>query len=197
VLEDHREAPPPELAELGRIGLPDVLTVEQDLAEGRLNEPGQATDQRRLAAAGQAHDDEDLALLNVERDIADRDRRPGPSAELATLLVDRRGFQLRFRRPEDLPEVPDGDRRRPRNQRTGRACDGLLESGGHGTGSLNGDGDAWARRYTTCGADGTLRRCLSLRTSRWGPVRCSGRCAWPRDTRRGRSVRALARSRTA
>ena len=49
------------------LGLADVLAVEEDLAGGRLDEPGHAADERRLAAARQAHDDEDLAGPDVER----------------------------------------------------------------------------------------------------------------------------------
>ncbi len=76
VLEDHREPPPAQLAQaLGRSALRDVLAVEQDLAGGRLDEPGHAPDQRGLAAAGQAHHDEDLAGPDVEADVAEGDRR--------------------------------------------------------------------------------------------------------------------------
>ena len=52
----------------------DVLAVEVDLAQRRLDQAGQAADERGLAAARQPHDDEDLAGLDVERDVADRDR---------------------------------------------------------------------------------------------------------------------------
>ena len=41
--------------------------VEEDLAGGRLDQPRQAAHQRRLAGAGEAHDDEDLAGADVER----------------------------------------------------------------------------------------------------------------------------------
>ena len=95
------------------VALTDVLAVEQDLAGGRLDEPGHAADERRLAAAGQAHDDEDLARPDVERDVAQADRRAGLRAELVARQVGvGRADDLVLGRPEDLPEVPDGERRR-------------------------------------------------------------------------------------
>ena len=69
VLEDHREAMPAQLAEPRLVGLADVLSVEEDLAGGRFDEARQAANQRRLATAGQAHDDEDLTRLDVKRDV--------------------------------------------------------------------------------------------------------------------------------
>src|SRR6185369_10639992 len=161
VLEDHREAPPPELAELRLVGLPDVVAVEQDLAERRLDQAGEAADERRLTAARQAHDDEDLAGLDVERDVADRDRRAGPLPELLARLVGRRRGGLAFRRAEDLPEAADRDR--------GRAGGGCLARGigrggaGAGDGRLGGGGHGTApREGATRGADGTPRRLVPV-----------------------------------
>src|SRR5437879_2947254 len=71
VLEDHREAVPAQLAQAGLVRAADVLAVEDDLARGRLDEAGQAADERRLARARQAHDDEDLPAPDVERDVMD------------------------------------------------------------------------------------------------------------------------------
>ena len=67
MLEHHAEAAPAELAQPLLVGLRDVVAIEQDLARGRLDEAGDAADERRLAAARQAHDDEDLARPDVER----------------------------------------------------------------------------------------------------------------------------------
>ena len=66
VLEDHAEPVPSQLAQPSLVHLDDVVAVEQDLARGRLDEPGQAADERGLAAARQAHDDEDLAGPDIE-----------------------------------------------------------------------------------------------------------------------------------
>ena len=60
----------------------DVLALEDDLARGGLDQPGQAAHQRGLAGAGQAHDDEDLAGGDVEAARRGRRRRSrsAPSA---------------------------------------------------------------------------------------------------------------------
>src|SRR3972149_4331998 len=51
VLEDHREAPPPQLAQAHGVGLADVLPVEEDLTPGRLEAPGEGADEGRPAAS--------------------------------------------------------------------------------------------------------------------------------------------------
>ena len=112
VLEDHREATPAQLAEPLLVRGTDVLAVEEDLAQGRLDQPGEAADERRLAAARQAHDDEDLARADVERDVADGDRGRGPEPELGIRELEQgRTGDLRLGRPEDLPQPTNGDRR--------------------------------------------------------------------------------------
>jgi len=115
VLEDHREAVPAEVAEPLRVRLADVLAVEADLAERRLDEPGEAPDERRLAAAREAHHDEDLARPDVERDVPDR-RGPAVLLEGGVDGLRVRGGgagprEARFGRAEDLPEVADRDGR--------------------------------------------------------------------------------------
>ena len=85
----------------------DVLALEDELAGGRLDQPGQAAHQGRLAGAGQAHDDEDLAGGDVEAHVADGGRAAGAVDQLAP----RQGRQLRGRAgtcclgPEHLPQV--------------------------------------------------------------------------------------------
>ncbi len=54
----------------------DVLAVEQDLAAGRQFEPGDHAKRRRLAAAGRPEHDEELAILDGEGGVLDRDERP-------------------------------------------------------------------------------------------------------------------------
>ena len=114
VLEDHREPPPAELAEALGAGLPDVLPVELDLAEGGLDQAGQAADEGGLAGPGQAHDHEDLAGLHVERHVVDRDGPAVPRHRGFDRVGrgDRTGLaaQAALGRPEDLPQVADRDR---------------------------------------------------------------------------------------
>ena len=53
------------------VGGGDVAAVDLDAARGRLDQPDQRADERRLAGAGEAHHDEHLAGPDVERDVAD------------------------------------------------------------------------------------------------------------------------------
>src|SRR5690606_34501591 len=62
-------------AGVGQLG--DVLAVDDDLPAGRLDQADQAAHERRLAAAGQAHDDEELAAPNRETRVADPDDGAG------------------------------------------------------------------------------------------------------------------------
>jgi hypothetical protein len=155
VLEDHRESMPSELAETRLIGFPDVLAVEQNLSGGRLDEAGQATDQSGLAAAGEAHHDEDLARPDIEGDVAHGHGSPELRPKLGIREVRIRGSDdLVFPGSERLPEVPDCDRRPRIGGSLGSGGSGI-DCDGHGTNSLDGDSDAWAGRYTTCGTDGS------------------------------------------
>ena len=43
-----------------------VLAVDQDVAGGQVLEPGDQAQQRRLAAAGRADEDDELAVADVE-----------------------------------------------------------------------------------------------------------------------------------
>ena len=61
VLEDHRELAAAQLPQPLLVRRADVLALEDHTARGRLDQPGQAAHQRRLAGAGQAHHDEHLA----------------------------------------------------------------------------------------------------------------------------------------
>ena len=58
----------------------DVVAVDQDLARGRLLEAGDHPQRRRLAAAGRAEQGEELALRDLEVELAHRD-------EVAELLA--------------------------------------------------------------------------------------------------------------
>ena len=63
-------------------GLADVVAVEQDLARGGLDQAGHAAHERGLAAAREAHDDEDLAGPDVEEHVAQADRGSGLGPQL-------------------------------------------------------------------------------------------------------------------
>ena len=72
-LEHHAHLEAPQVAQRLRVELQHILAVHQDASVGRLDQPVDVPDQGRLARAGQAHDDEDLAFPDVEADIADAD----------------------------------------------------------------------------------------------------------------------------
>jgi hypothetical protein len=67
-----------------------VLAVDHDLAGRRVVEPVDHPDQRRLPRARQAHDDEDLAGRDVERDVLDRGYAAGLLEQLGS-------WEIRFR----------------------------------------------------------------------------------------------------
>ena len=92
------------------VGGGDVEIADAHGAGGRLDEPGQAAHQRRLAAARQAHDHEDLAVVDVEVDAADSGHVAAARLQLAAGQVGLRRVDDPFRlRPEDLPQPPDRD----------------------------------------------------------------------------------------
>lgn len=96
VLEDHAES---LLAEGEQFLAPepgDVHPVHDDPSAGRFHQPVHAAQERRLAGAGQAHQDKDLALLDVERDVAQSDDGTAGGSDVALLLslsdqIERRG----------------------------------------------------------------------------------------------------------
>src|SRR5690606_18252216 len=82
VLEHHGGAVPAQFAQPGLVHGEHVLAVDGDGARGRLDEPGQAAHQGGLAGTGQAHDDEDLALADVETHVAHGGGAAGAGAQL-------------------------------------------------------------------------------------------------------------------
>ena len=106
------------------VGRGDVELADAHRAGRRLDQAGQAADQRRLAAAGQPHDDEDLARRDVEVDLAHGDDVAGPGLQLAAGQVGgRRPDDALRARPEHLPQPPHRDRAPPRpNPRLSAAC---------------------------------------------------------------------------
>src|SRR5581483_1991656 len=70
ILEDHHHLAP-HRPHLRTVEVRDVAALEDDLAAGRLEEPGDAARHRRLAAARFTHDTERLARLEREVDAVD------------------------------------------------------------------------------------------------------------------------------
>jgi hypothetical protein len=66
-LEDHRHVTPPGC----KVG--DVAPADADVAVGHLLEPGDHPQQRRLAAAGRADEDHELAVLDPQVHVVDGD----------------------------------------------------------------------------------------------------------------------------
>ena len=169
------------------LGLPDVLAVEQDLAErsARSGGSGNGRGSTCRCPTGPSRRRPRRAGRRTRR----RGRRPSPPC-FVTRSLDRLGGSassafrdLVLRGAEDLPEVADGDRAAAR-----RAADGLaatmrvrdggagLDDGGHGTNSSIGD----ARR-----AGRTVHH---LRLARWQPLAPRAPSAdRSRSRRRGRS----------
>ncbi len=109
VLEDHRHLLAAYVAQLARRGGRDVHPVERHRAAGRLDEPRQQPDQRRLPRPGQAHHHEDLARRHLEGDVLDPDHAVGLGLEVGSgELGVGRADDLVGAGTEDLPEVVDG-----------------------------------------------------------------------------------------
>jgi len=71
MLEDHGDFVASQLAQLGFGHLRQRSAVDLESASGGGQEPVDHADERGLAAAGQAHDDENLAGFYVERGVDD------------------------------------------------------------------------------------------------------------------------------
>jgi hypothetical protein len=104
LLEDHRDAPAPDAAQLGRRRGQQILALEQDASirdpAGRIgNQAQHRQGGDALAAAGLADDAQHLAGHHVETDAVDR----GEAARVG---------------PEHDPEVPDAEDGRRRRART-------------------------------------------------------------------------------
>ena len=109
-LEDHAHLGAPEVHQRLGIELEHVLALDDDLAVRRVDQPVEMPDQRRLARSRQAHDDEDLALFDVERDVVQAERVAGLPEEL---VLAHPGLDLRQDAgrvgAEDFRDVADGD----------------------------------------------------------------------------------------
>ena len=110
VLEDHAHLRPPQLAQRLRVRRDDVLPAELHRAAGHVDEPRDAAGERRLAAAREPHDHEDLAAGDVERDVAHRHDAPFALHQLGPAQVGHlRAGDLLGTPAEDLPDIPARD----------------------------------------------------------------------------------------
>src|SRR5207249_5546762 len=75
----------------------DVAVADQDLAGGHVLEARDHAEQRRLAAAGRADEDQELAVLDLQGDLVDR---PYGAERLRHTLEPDLGHRLRWYRPD-------------------------------------------------------------------------------------------------
>ena len=124
VLEHHRDRVAPELPQLGRARRRHVLLGDPDRPRGRLDQPDQRPDERRLARAGEAHDDEHLAAPDVEGDVAHRRDAAGLLAKLRPAELGVRCAEDAVRLgAEDLPDARGRDERLTGSPVAGHAAD--------------------------------------------------------------------------
>ncbi len=114
ILEHHAHLAAADLRQFLARGAQQILAVEHDLAGGRLHQARQAAHHRGFARARQAHDDEDLAGMDIERDVGGRGDMPavagglqrrGRIGHLAVAL----GEKCRGAFAIDLPDIAAGD----------------------------------------------------------------------------------------
>src|SRR5262249_678513 len=102
VLEHHGRRVAPELAQIRAAQRHHVLAVDLDLAGGRLDQPDERPHERRLPRAGEAHDNDDLARPDVEREVAD-------GGDTAVLLAELGAGELGVERADDAAGMPPED----------------------------------------------------------------------------------------
>ncbi len=126
VLEHHRDPLVAQGPQVGGAERAEVATVDGDAARGRLDEPVQQPDQRRLARAGQAHDHEQLAVGDVEGHVVHGEGRAGAALDLRpaeTLAGQPDGLVGGGAVAEDLGQVPYLDHApAPTHWRTRSGC---------------------------------------------------------------------------
>ena len=82
VLEHHGDGMTSKIPELGGPRGGDVGPGDLDAAGGRLDQPDQCAHERRLPGPREPHDDEDLAGVHLDRDVAHGDDAAGLLAKL-------------------------------------------------------------------------------------------------------------------
>lgn len=105
-LEHHADLAPAELPEGFHVVAQDVLAIHQDLAAGGVDQAVEVAHQGRLAGTRQAHDHEDLASADGQRQVVDADHAAGLRQHfgLAASLADQRQRGIGAR-AEDLEHV--------------------------------------------------------------------------------------------
>ena len=194
-LEDHGE-----LA-LGRRHLGHVCAVDEDVAAADLLEAGDHPEQRRLAAAGGADEDDELAVVDLEVDAVDHLGGAEALHDLAELEVSHarpRTPLLHGVEPSAVEGMVGCERQR--NRLAGhRGIVGRGQELDRAAGVGEGDGERARPRSAPRAGGGTGRRnARGGARSRRGPPRCARRRRGRRRGRsrdRGRGCRARGRSR--
>jgi len=107
---EHRPDVPPEVRDLPRRELGDVLAGHVDVALGGLLLPQHQADERGLAGAGRPDDEDELALVDLDGDVLQRDVRI--LVDLGDVLGPDHGRCPRIKGGKDAPERPCGRQRR-------------------------------------------------------------------------------------
>ncbi|MNY39162.1 hypothetical protein D3C86_1738370 [compost metagenome] len=76
-LEHHADLVPAKFTQGFPIVLQDVFAIHQDRATGGVDQAVEVTHQGRFAGTGQAHDHEDLAAADGQRQVIDADHATG------------------------------------------------------------------------------------------------------------------------
>src|SRR5262249_41566926 len=113
VLEHHAHLFRAQATQLDGTLAADILAVDDDAARGRLDQPVDVPDERRLAAAGEAHDAKDLTARDIQ--VAGRDADDAVELlqhlGLPETLVAHGRERLSGPLAEDLPDLPALDDR--------------------------------------------------------------------------------------
>lgn len=72
MLEHEAQLPAPEQCHLGPVQQMGIASADDDLARRRLIDGGDQVQQRRFAAAGWAHDPDELSFFNREVNVVQR-----------------------------------------------------------------------------------------------------------------------------
>jgi hypothetical protein len=126
MLEHHRDAVAAQLTQLLRARTGYVLVADRDLPRRGLDQADQCADEGRLAGAGQAHDNEDLARPDVDGDVAHGHDGAGLLAKLgAGQFGVWSADDLVGLRSEHLPDALGAEQRLPGAIEAGRRFRGL------------------------------------------------------------------------
>ena len=108
VLEHHAHLVAANLDQLAFGRLQEVAALEQNGAGGRLDQPRHAAHDCRFAGPGKAHDDEDLALVDIEGGVAHRTDQAGGADLVGAGHVRTAGKKAFSAVAEQLPHAAAG-----------------------------------------------------------------------------------------